>query len=61
MILLGMHDGSVIVVDSRANSILVVCRKVCGERVKGVYYHPLEDGEAGVLVLATQSNNILVY
>jgi hypothetical protein len=38
IILLGMGDGSIIIVDSRANNVLMVIRKICQFRIKDILY-----------------------
>lgn len=39
LILLGMEDGSVLLVDSRANAIVMLCRHVCKDSIKDILYH----------------------
>lgn len=59
VVLVGMLDGSILVVDSRANSIILVCRKVCQQTIKAILLTPQQD--ASMLILVAQSNCVYAY
>lgn len=57
-----MQDGSIVVVDSRANSILMLCKRVCNHAILDILYYEAKSETSSVsLALVTNSTNVLGY
>lgn len=60
LILFGTRDGSLVIVDSRTASVLILSRKVVNYPIVEIMHHNQEDGES-LLVLVGESNSITTY